>query len=67
VATPVAAAHTALESFDDSHVARIAPRSAGFGFTLKKCVVTCWIESLNSVASGVNNDQSTPVPDGTHT
>src|SRR5689334_21815153 len=65
VATPVAAAHTALESFEDSHVARIAPRSLGLGFGLKKCVVTCWKESLNSVASGVNSDQSTPVPHGT--
>src|SRR5436190_24346549 len=42
--------HTALVSRECCHVARMVPFSIGFG--LKKCVVSCLPDWLNSVASG---------------
>src|SRR5215467_10260831 len=66
-------AQTLLESRESSHVTRIVPASGGSTvgslFGLKKCVMSCLLSlsSLNSVASGVNSENATPVADGRHT
>src|SRR6185295_1032574 len=62
VATPVARAQTVLVSWESSQVTRTIPGSSGL--RLEKCVMSCSPKSLNNVACGVNNTQSTCPTDG---
>src|SRR4029453_2866826 len=57
VATAIAFAQTVLVSWESSQVTRTTPPSSGLG--LAKWVMSCSRSSLNNVAWGVNNVQST--------